>query len=226
MHAHAHSLLAGALVTLGFFSPLSSARESPNPEETGSIRGRILFGGGRARQGVIPTDAVVYLVGEGLTPAPQPAENGAAIPLLDQRDLLFTPHVLPVPVGTKVVIQNSDGVTHNVHMSSKENRPFNRAQLAHMKTSVRFTAPEIIPVGCDIHSQMSAYIVVVPSSFLTQPGADGTYAISGIPAGDYELVAWQEKYGTVTANVTVAAGSTTELDLNFQERVTHAGGTP
>lgn len=155
-------------------------------------------------------DAVVYLTGAGLASA---APSDTVV--LDQADLLFAPHVLPVVAGATVAFRNSDAILHNAHTVSAKNRPLNRAQVGHSSFATVFRVPEPVHVVCDIHSQMSAYVVVVPNRFFAKAKANGTYAIADVPPGTYELVAWHEKYGTVTATVVVRAGSATQADVTL-----------
>lgn len=179
--------------------------------DTGSIVGHVLFEGQAQPEGVVISDAVVYLVGEGLAEAPVPEGT----PVLNQLDITFTPHVITVVAGTEMEITNSDGITHNVKTKSRENRRFNRAQLADMRMTVSFDQPEVITVVCNIHSQMSAYIVVVPNAFFARVAEDGTYSLTGVPAGEYQLVAWHEAYGQKITDIVVESGGSVEAVVDF-----------
>ncbi len=191
----------------GFASPSGTDHGG----DTGSVVGHVLFEGQTQPAGVVISDAVVYLVGEGLAEAPVPAET----PVLNQLDITFTPHVITVVAGTEMEITNSDGITHNVKTKSRENRPFNRAQIANMKMTVRFDEPEVITVVCNIHSQMSAYIVVVPNAFFARVAEDGTYSLKGVPAGEYQLVAWHEAYGRQITDIVVESGGSVEAVVDL-----------
>ena len=206
------SLFAGAAIVLGVLLPGTTSTRDVEPA-TGSLTGRVTFDGGKAPAGVVVSDAVVYLVGEGLVEAAPDAPAAPAV--LDQKDITFVPHVLPLVAGAEVEIRNSDAIMHNVNANGRENRPFNRSQLAGMKLRIKIPFPEIVPVKCDVHSQMSAYIAVVPNRFYAQPAADGSYTIANVPAGTYELVGWHEKYGAVTTQVEVLKGETITAVMNF-----------
>lgn len=181
----------------------------------GTVRGRVRFDGGDPPKGITVTDAVVYLTGEGLVPQEKTPQANVAPAVLDQKDIAFVPHVLPVMVNRPVEIRNGDAILHNIHTNSAKNNSFNRAQPAKGAFSTSFGTPEVIPVGCDIHSQMSAYIVVLPNPFFAKPAKDGTFAIPGIPPGKYQLVGWHEKRRKATATVEVGAGETLQADVNF-----------
>ena len=111
---------------------------------------------------------------------------------MDQRNETFVPHVLAVTVGTTVDFPNSDRVYHNVFSLSNPKRfdlgryPVGRSR------SVRFDRPGIVRVFCEIHSHMSAFILVFNHRYFAVTGADGRYEITRVPAGRYTLVAWHE----------------------------------
>ncbi len=204
------------LATIGALLAPGPAAEPQDKDVGGTLQGRVLFQGEKdPPKGIIVSDAVVYLVGSGPAPTAVPAKDGPPVAILDQRDIAFVPHVLPVAQGSKVEIRNSDAILHNVHTRSAKNPPFNRAQLAKRTFHVVFESPEVIPVGCDVHSQMSAYILVLPTPLFTKAGKDGTYTIAGIPPGKYQLIGWHEKYGPVTTEVEAAAGKTAQADVSF-----------
>lgn len=208
------SRMVGAVLTVGLIGAVPSTDRTALVE-TGQVTGRIVFPDGASGAGVVPTNAVIYLVGDSLASLASPSGTAGMKSLLDQQDITFSPHVLPVPVGTAVEISNSDAILHNVHTRSRENRPFNRSQLANMKFSVTFKQPEIVTVSCDVHSQMSAFIVVVPNAFFTQADQNGAYEIADVPAGTYQLIGWHEKFGTVATDITITAGQATQAELKF-----------
>lgn len=185
---------------------------SQNNHTTGTLQGRVVFPG--AASGVTAADAIVYLQGDGLAATAAVAKDAA---VLDQRDITFVPHVLPIVAGSKVEIRNDDNIMHNIHTRSEANPPFNRAQMRHRAFEVVFPAPEIVRVSCDVHSQMSASIVVLPNAFFAKAEKNGAYTIAGVPPGQYELVGWHEKYGTVTTKIHVTAGKTTPADVVFSK---------
>jgi plastocyanin len=137
--------------------------------------------------------------------------------VVDQDGCRYTPHVLGLQVGQNLEIRNSDPVLHNIKAKPKKNRPFNISQpTAGMKTNRTFTAVEVmVPLECNVHGWMNAYVGVLPHPFFAVSGNDGSFTIKGLPAGTYELEAWHEKYGTQTATVTVAATGSKTQDFTF-----------
>lgn len=137
--------------------------------------------------------------------------------VLDQVGCLYEPHVLGVQVGQPVEIKNSDPTLHNVHALPQINEGFNFGQANKgMTTTKTFSKPEVmIPVKCDVHSWMKSYIGVVNHPFYSVTGSDGSFSLKGLPAGTYTVEAWHEKYGTQTAQVTVADGESKTLEFTF-----------
>lgn len=137
---------------------------------------------------------------------------------LDQAGCWYHPHVFGVQVGQPLEIINSDATLHNVNAKPTSNQPFNIAQpMKGMKTTKKFANPEVmVRFKCNVHPWMSAYGGVVGHPFFSVSGADGSFAISGLPAGTYTLEAWHEKYGTQTQSVTVADGETKSVDFTFK----------
>ena len=111
---------------------------------------------------------------------------------MDQRNETFVPHVLAITVGTTVDFPNSDNKYHNV-FSIRGPRPFDLGRYAAGRSkAVRFDRPGIVRVFCEIHSHMSAFILVFNHRFYAVTSADGRYQIGRVPPGRYTLVAWNE----------------------------------
>jgi plastocyanin len=111
---------------------------------------------------------------------------------MDQRNETFVPHVLAITVGTTVDFPNSDNTYHNV-FSLRGPRPFDLGRYAAGRSkSVRFDRPGIVRVFCEIHTHMSAFILVFNHRYFAVTGADGRYQINRVPPGRYTLVAWNE----------------------------------
>ena len=153
-------------------------------------------------RGVPIRDAVVYAVPEGRTPPPKRAA------IMDQKNRMFIPHVLPVQTGTSVRFPNSDDIRHHVYSFSPA-KPF---QLPLYKGTpanpILFDRAGIVTLGCNIHDQMSAYIVVVDTPFFEKTGADGKATLKDVDAGRYSVRAWYPdmRDEPVPEVVTVAAG--------------------
>lgn len=137
--------------------------------------------------------------------------------LLDQTGCRYVAHVLGVQVGQDIVIRNSDGILHNIHPMPTNNRPFNLGQPVEMETTRQFATSEImIPVECDVHDWMLGYIGVVDHPFFAVTGTDGSFEISGLPAGDYVVEAWHELYGTQTISVSVPEDGTEQIEFTYE----------
>jgi plastocyanin len=125
---------------------------------------------------------------------------------MDQNEETFVPYVLPITVGTTVDFPNSDPVYHNVFSLSRTRRfDLGRYARGHSKP-VRFDRPGIVRVFCDIHSHMSAYILVFAHSFFAATGPDGGYRIEGVPPGRYTLVVWTDGEERSRREVTIPEG--------------------
>jgi plastocyanin len=211
------SVSVGAAVLLaGMLYSVAAVQDRGSQEVSGTVAGRVLFGGATAPEGIIASDAIVYLLGDVLTDGNPTGDMPA--PAMDQYDYTFVPHVLPLLAGTRLTFTNSDTETHNVHTRSKgrrRNRNFNRAQKPGSIMSTVFANPDSIRVACDIHSQMFAHILVLPNPFFTMAAEDGTFTIAGIPAGSHELLVWHEEYGTVKSVVEIRAGQTTTVEMTL-----------
>jgi len=136
-------------------------------------------------------------------------EVSTAPVFLDQRQCTFAPRVILVPAGGTVEFLNSDRLLHNIHSTSKGNPVFNRTQPKGRTIPIAFAKPEIVRIGCDLHSWMRAWIVVMEHPFHAVTGGDGDFALPNLPPGKYTLSAWQETLGTVTKDVTVGDGDVT-----------------
>ncbi len=156
---------------------------------------------------------VFVYVKEGLEslqfPTPSPA-------LLDQDGCTYIPHVLGVMAGQDITIRNSDGLLHNINASPTEQRGFNTSQPVSMESTRAFGTVEVmVPVRCDVHGWMTAYIGVLAHPYHSVSGSDGGFDLSTLPPGDYVIEAWHERYGAQTQNVTVATGETAEITFTF-----------
>ena len=122
---------------------------------------------------------------------------------MDQRDQTFVPHVLAITVGTTVDFPNSDLTFHNVFSLSKT-KAFDLGRYSRGKSkAVRFDRPGVVQVFCDIHSHMSAYILVFAHRYYALTDPSGRYAIDGVPPGVYTLAVWHEGEVRETRSVTI-----------------------
>jgi plastocyanin len=155
--------------------------------------------------------SVVYL-----DPAPRAAFDAREEPRprMDQRNETFEPHVLAIVAGTTVDFPNNDQTYHNVFSLSKT-KTFDLGRYAVGRSkSVRFDRPGIVRVFCDIHSHMSAFILVFSHRYFSVADIDGTYRLENVPPGTYNVVAWNESATLETRRVVVPeAGG--EVEANF-----------
>ncbi len=135
---------------------------------------------------------------------------------IDQDGCMYTPHVFGIQVGQTLNILNADGLLHNIKALPTVNRPFNISQPTNMTTPRSFTSAEVmVPLQCNVHSWMNAFVGVLPHPYFAVSGADGTFRIGRLPPGTYVIEAWQEHLGTQTATVTVAANETKDVAFTF-----------
>ncbi len=139
---------------------------------------------------------------------------------LDQDGCMYKPHVLGVQTNQTLRILTKDPTTHNIHPMPKDNREWNMSQPpGAAPIEQKFARPEImIPVKCNQHPWMRAYIGVTRNPFYGVSGTDGTFTIKGIPPGDYTLEAWTATYGTQELKVTVAPKETKSIEFSFKAR--------
>ena len=136
---------------------------------------------------------------------------------MDQRNETFLPHVLAVDVGAVVDFPNNDSTYHNVFSLSKTKR-FDLGRYAKGRSrAVRFDRPGIVRVFCDIHSHMSAFVLVFSHPYYAPTAADGRYRIDDLPPGTYTVSAWHEGSARDTRTVTIPPqGGPVDLDFVVQ----------
>lgn len=127
---------------------------------------------------------------------------------MDQKQCVFVPRVVVVPIGGTVEFLNSDRLLHNLHSASKENPVFNRTQPKARTIPIVFKKPEIIRIDCDLHPWMRAWVVVAEHPFYALTNDQGAFVLENVPPGKYTLQVWHESLGTVKKDVTVTDGIT------------------
>jgi hypothetical protein len=140
--------------------------------------------------------------------------------VLDQRRCQYSPRVFGLRTGQPLQIVNSDPTLHNTHGRPVANPEFNIGQpIRGLRNTLTFSMPEVmIPLESYIHRRMVAFVGVVPHPFFAVTGADGSFAIAGIPPGDYTVEAWHERFGSVTHSVTIDARQTATVSFTFGSR--------
>ena len=167
---------------------------------------------GSVKGKVTPGKSVVYL--ESASGPVQAADKKVT---MDQRGLVFQPHVLVVQTGTTVEFLNSDKVQHNVFWPSVagdkkkthnmgtwpqgERRPF------------KFADPGIVPLLCNVHPEMAGYIIVSPTPYFAETGADGDFDLANVPDGQYTITAWHEGKKVQSKKITVSGATTADFTL-------------
>lgn len=161
---------------------------------------------------------VVLYISEGWSGSSTVATN---VPVFDQKNCMYTPHVLAMDVNQKFDVKTSDATTHNIHPNPNPmtgNIPWNQSQppgAAVVEKS--WKAAEVIPVQCNIHPWMHGWFVVVKGPYATTDDK-GDYTINNVPPGNYTVTAWQEDYGTQTQKVTVAAGGAGTANFTYKAK--------
>lgn len=137
---------------------------------------------------------------------------------LDQTGCQYMPHVFGMMAKQPLKIKNADDTLHNIHAMPAKSKEFNVGQPNKgMETMRTFAEPEVmVKFKCDVHPWMSAYVGVLNHPFYSVTGENGTFAIKGLPAGEYEVVAWHEKYGEQTQKIKVGDGEAKTIEFKFK----------
>jgi plastocyanin len=137
--------------------------------------------------------------------------------VLDQKGCRYNPHILGIMAGQPLKVLNSDTADHNIHDMPQTNPPWNESQSPTSKPVVKtFANPEMmIPVQCNQHPWMRAYINVMPHPYFAVSAADGSFEIKNLPPGEYTLVAVHEKFGEQTVKVKVGPKETAKAGFVF-----------
>jgi hypothetical protein len=153
-----------------------------------------------------PEDAFVYLEPQGGPPLPAP---DAPVRIL-QRDRTIISYATVAQVGQLVEFPNEDDVFHNLFSLSTGNR-FSLGRYAPGVTETHtFTSPGVVSLFCDIHAEMAGVILVVATPYVVRVGADGSYRITGVPAGSYRAIAWHPTAGADTVALVVREEGVTQ----------------
>ena len=225
-------------------APLATAM--PDLENGATIAGKVIFAGTPPPARVIDMAAVPACVNANKGGPPKSEEvvvnpNGtlknafvwvksglpegtkwqvpAASVELNQSGCLYSPRVIGAMVGQTVDIKNSDPVNHNIHPVPAKNQEYNQSQPPGAgDVSHTFAVEEVlIPIKCNVHPWMRAYIGVVSHPFFAVTGDDGSYSLKGLPPGTYTVEMVHEKYGTQDQQVTVGAKESKAQDFTVKE---------
>jgi plastocyanin len=222
--------IAAALVTTGVVLACTG------PADAAAIKGTVQYVGSAVETKKLPVTVDQFVCGkdkdaEELSLSPQRGLRNAVVSLasppadaqwrfstapvfLDQRQCVFIPRVILVPVGGTVEFLNSDRLLHNLHSVSRANAVFNRTQPKGRTIPVTFTTPEIVRISCDLHGWMRAWVVVMEHPFHAVTGSAGEFVLEKIPPGKHTLNVWHETLGTVTKDLAVGeTDATTVIEI-------------
>jgi len=148
--------------------------------------------------------------------APAPPETPT---VLTQRGCVYRPHVLGVQVGAQLLVENEDDLLHNVHVAARKNNRSNQVQTAGAAAlEFEFRRPELsIPIQCDIHPWMGAWVHVVDHPWFAVSDATGVARIEGLPPGQYQVEVLHEKFGSKTLQATLEPNESAELRVSFEQ---------
>ena len=136
---------------------------------------------------------------------------------MDQKGLLFQRHILVVQVGTTVEFLNSDKVAHNVFwpsISGDKKKSHNLGTWpTGQKKGFKFDDPGVVSLLCNVHPEMSGYVVVVPTPMFAETSAEGEYTIANVPDGQYTVTAWHEGKKIQSQKITVSGSATANFTL-------------
>ena len=212
--------------------------------DSASISGKITFDGTPPKQKKIKTDAdlkcaemhadsplmseevvvnpngtlknVFVYIKSGLT---QTYDTPKTTNEIDQTGCHYVPHVFGMMAKQPLKIVNQDDTLHNIHAmpQAEGNKEFNLGQPTKGQEAIRtFANPEVmVHFKCDVHPWMSAYVGVLNNPFYSVTGDDGSFSLKGLPAGEYEVAAWHEKYGEQVQKIKVGDGEAKTADFKF-----------
>ena len=179
-------------------------------ENPGTIKGKV-----KCRRVRHSGDTVVYIEKVNDNKYDPPQERG----VVDQISLTFIPHVLAVQRGTTVDFPNSDLVRHNVFSPPDCCNQFNLGTYdVGVSKPVTFDKSCEVPLLCNVHAEMSGYIIVLDNPYFAVTKREGSFTIDNVPAGTYKLMTWHEKLRTEEQKVTVEAGKTTNVSFVLKKR--------
>jgi plastocyanin len=225
-------------------TPAGGAAAMPDMDNGATITGKVIFSGTKPTPKTLDMSAVPACMNAHKTPAKSeevvvndngslknafvwvksglPADKTWQFPTtpvaLTQEGCMYTPHVIGAMVGQNLDIKNADPTNHNIHPMPTINQDFNQSQPPG-SGDITHTFPRqevLIPVKCNIHPWMKAYIGVVSHPFFAVTGDDGTFTIKGLPPGTYTIEVVHEKYGTSDQDITVAPKDAKTLDFTVK----------
>lgn len=188
------------------------------PAAAGTLQGRVAVVEKDGRPAQDLGEAVVWVEGP-------KARVRASSATVNMKSKAFVPRVSVVAVGGSVEFPNLDSIFHNVFSVSGENRFDLQLYKKPKSASKLFEHPGIVRIYCNIHPQMSGFVLVRDNPFWTRVGPDGGFSIAEVPAGTWVLKAWHERAGesaqTVQVQETGTATASFTLDASKFKRAPH-----
>lgn len=155
------------------------------------------------------SNVVVFLEPEAVTSFSKPKETA----VMDQVNLRFVPHVLPVLAGTKVIFPNRDKIRHSVFSVGKVKKFDFGTYPPGTEKSITCDKPGVIPILCYVHHDMSAYIIVLKTPYFSLTSNEGEYTINNVPSGNYKLSFWHEDFEIETEEIFIPEAG--KVNKNF-----------
>ncbi|MEN9575568.1 MAG: hypothetical protein RL514_3423 [Verrucomicrobiota bacterium] len=158
-----------------------------------------------------PPTAIVFLEGAPL-PADAPAATNAVQVI--QQGMQFGPGLLAVRKGTRVEFPNRDDFYHNVFSYSKAKRfDLGRFLKNEQPAAITFDHPGVVKLYCEIHEHMRGTVLVLDTPYFAKTSTNGTYRLTGLPAGQFKLKAWVDDKLTHEQPVDLKPGVTTRVNF-------------
>jgi len=158
--------------------------------------------------------SVVYIEAVAGKTFPAPKDQ----PVMDQKGLMFVPHIIVVQQGTTVQFLNSDSVNHNVFwtaIGSDKKAGHNLGTWPKgEKRPYTFDKAGVVPVLCNVHPEMAGYIIVSPTPYFAETDDSGSYKIKDVPDGSYTVTVWHEGAKNQSKPVTVAGGAKADFTVS------------
>lgn len=209
-------ILTGSVVLDGTVPAAAIVRLDADPKCLALAAGEarrtehVVMGSGNTLQNVF-----VY-VKDGLPAAMYPVPAQPVV--LDQQKCRYVPRVLGIQVGQQLTIRNSDPLLHNVRAESTINEPFDvGTPIQNMEVHRTFATREVmVPVKCNVHGWMNAFIGVLEHPYFAVTDANGRFSIPQLPPGTYTIEVWHDQFGAQHQQVTVAPQATTDLTFTYK----------